>query len=62
MKQGYRREPPSQEEHDPPHILGAALDDEEDKQREPHKTGDFDRCPNDIAPKAALSGQGSGGR
>ena len=53
MKQGYRNETPSQDEHDPADIRGAAVDDEEDEEREPEKTGDFDRCPNDGTPWAA---------
>jgi hypothetical protein len=53
MKQGYRREPPSKDEHHPADILGAAVDDEKDEERQPQKAGDFDRYPNDETPKAA---------
>ena len=50
MKQGYGRETPSKDEHDPADVLRAAVDNEKDEEREPQKTGDFDRCPNDRPP------------
>lgn len=50
VEEGYRREAPSKNEHDPADVLGAAVDEEEDEQREPQKAGDFNRCANDRSP------------
>lgn len=50
MKQGYRREAPSEDEHDPADVSDPARRDEKDKKQEPEKTGDYDRDANDCAP------------
>ncbi len=50
VKQRYRREAPSEDEHDPADVSDPALGDEKDKKQEPEKAGDYDGDANDSAP------------
>jgi hypothetical protein len=50
MKQRYRQQPPTEDQHGASHLWGAAVDDKEDDKQEAAKRSDAQRRWNDMAP------------
>ena len=50
MEQGYRDEPPADDQHRVSHLYGTAVDDQVDDQQEAENGSDDQRSRNDLAP------------
>ena len=50
MKQGYRQQPPADDQHGASHLLRAAFDDKDDDSEEAEKRSDDQRSGNEMAP------------
>ena len=53
MKQGYRQQPPADDQHGASHLLRAAFDDKDDDSEEAEKRSDDQRSGNEMAPAVA---------
>ena len=56
MVQGYRQEPPTDDQHRAGHLASATLDDQIDGEDKAKKPGNDERSRNDLAPCLPVTG------